>query len=220
MPMHDWTRVSAGTYHAFHNAWFTHLQEQLNGGVLPPSYYALGERQAGDMRLSVEALSEAGFYRQRRRTLVIRHATGDRVVALLEIVSPANKHSADDVDQFCDKVLSALERGIHVLVVDPFPGRRHDEHGMHGVIWQRLSGDVYIPPTDKPLTLASYCAKTPVMAYVEPVCVGEALARMPLFAKKTHYVYVPLEDTYMQAWKGVPQRWRRVIEAVAEPTTG
>lgn len=33
MPMHDWTRVSAGTLHAFHNAWITHIQEALNDFV-------------------------------------------------------------------------------------------------------------------------------------------------------------------------------------------
>ena len=48
MPLHDWTRVSAGTYHAFHNAWITHLQEALNEGLLPNPYYALGEQRAGD----------------------------------------------------------------------------------------------------------------------------------------------------------------------------
>ena len=32
MPVHDWTRVSAGTFHAFHNAWITHIQEMLNDG--------------------------------------------------------------------------------------------------------------------------------------------------------------------------------------------
>jgi hypothetical protein len=36
---------------------------------------------------------------------------------------------------------------------------------------------------------------------------------MPLFLTKTHYVHVPLEKTYVQAWAGVPERWRRVIEA-------
>lgn len=39
MPVHDWTRVDAGTFHAFHTAWITHLSETLNGGLLPPDYY-------------------------------------------------------------------------------------------------------------------------------------------------------------------------------------
>ena len=40
MPIHDWSRVSAGTFHAFHNAWITHLQDALNSGILPQGFYA------------------------------------------------------------------------------------------------------------------------------------------------------------------------------------
>jgi hypothetical protein len=36
---------------------------------------------------------------------------------------------------------------------------------------------------------------------------------MPLFLEAGWYVRVPLEETYQQAWRGVPDRWRRVIEA-------
>ena len=47
MPVHDWTRVDAGMFHAFHTAWVTHLSETLNGGLLPSGYYALPEQHAG-----------------------------------------------------------------------------------------------------------------------------------------------------------------------------
>src|SRR5947209_20103904 len=47
MPVHDWTRVSAGTFHDFHSSWITHLKEALNGGLLPEGYYALAEQHAG-----------------------------------------------------------------------------------------------------------------------------------------------------------------------------
>jgi len=40
MPMHDWTRVSAGTFHDFHCSWIAELKKTLNGGLLPPDYYA------------------------------------------------------------------------------------------------------------------------------------------------------------------------------------
>jgi len=40
MAVHDWTRVSCGTFHDFHSRWLTHLSETLNGGVLPVGYYA------------------------------------------------------------------------------------------------------------------------------------------------------------------------------------
>jgi hypothetical protein len=44
MPVHDWRKVEAGTFHAFHNAWNTHLMGRLNGGILPKGYYALAEQ--------------------------------------------------------------------------------------------------------------------------------------------------------------------------------
>ena len=47
MPMHDWTRVDAGIFHAFHLAWMGTLQNALNSGLVPPDYYALAEQIAG-----------------------------------------------------------------------------------------------------------------------------------------------------------------------------
>jgi hypothetical protein len=41
-PMHDWSRVTAGVYHDFHNAWITELRNAFNEGLLPTNYYALG----------------------------------------------------------------------------------------------------------------------------------------------------------------------------------
>lgn len=29
----------------------------------------------------------------------------------------------------------------------------------------------------------------------------------------TEYVNVPLEETYQAAWRGLPKRWKRVLEA-------
>ena len=65
---------------------------------------------------------------------------------------------------------------------------------------------------DSPQTLASYCAKRPIKAFVEPTAVGRELIDMPLFLTPTHYVSVPLGATYQQAYAGVPERWRSVIE--------
>jgi hypothetical protein len=41
MPVHDWSRVSAGVFHDFHNTWIVELKNALNGGVLPCGYYAM-----------------------------------------------------------------------------------------------------------------------------------------------------------------------------------
>src|SRR2546427_11337002 len=56
MPVHEWTRVTAGTFHDFHNAWITELRNVLNGGVLPEGYYALGEQRSGDVSPDVLTL--------------------------------------------------------------------------------------------------------------------------------------------------------------------
>src|SRR5438876_5796227 len=121
MPVHDWTRVDAGTFHDFHSAWITHLKESLNGGILPHRYYAMSEQHAGRLFTDILTLqapdvepapdpgeggtavaappqvgrkvvaSPSGSYRLLRRTVAVRHVSTHRIVALLEIVSPANK---------------------------------------------------------------------------------------------------------------------------------
>jgi hypothetical protein len=44
MPVHDWTRVDAGLFHAFHHHWIDALCVALNAGGLPPDYFALPEQ--------------------------------------------------------------------------------------------------------------------------------------------------------------------------------
>jgi hypothetical protein len=43
MAIHDWSRVSAGIFHAFLIGWITQLSRVLNSGVLPEEYYCLVE---------------------------------------------------------------------------------------------------------------------------------------------------------------------------------
>jgi len=45
MPVHDWTRVDAGLFHDFHQGWAVTLCNALNGGGLPPEYFALVEQR-------------------------------------------------------------------------------------------------------------------------------------------------------------------------------
>src|SRR5437773_1409602 len=44
MPVHDWTRVEAGIFHAFHTTWVAEIQNALNEGVLPEGYYSLAQQ--------------------------------------------------------------------------------------------------------------------------------------------------------------------------------
>src|SRR5262249_28394616 len=56
MPMHDWTRVKAGTYHNFHYRWVAAVMDRLNAGLLPPGYFAMAEQIIGRPETDVVAL--------------------------------------------------------------------------------------------------------------------------------------------------------------------
>lgn len=150
----------------------------------------------------------------RRRSLAIRHVSGHRLIALIEIVSPANKDRSQHVQDFAAKVQAALDSHVHVLMVDLFPPGRHDPSGMHGEILQRLEqpDEPYDLPVDEPLTLASNSSGPRVEMFVEHLAVGAALMDMPLFLRPDRYVNVPLESTYQTAYRGVPAFWREVLE--------
>jgi hypothetical protein len=250
MPIHDWSRVTAGTWHDFHLAWIAEIRKALNGGILPADYYAQAEQIAGPLgpdvltlqmpdmpangaadlpspssggvavstrppRMRMGAEAEMNDYVLKRRTLVIRHTSGDRIVALLEIVFPGNKSSRHGLRSFVEKAVEALYRGYHLLVIDLFPPGPRDPDGIHGAIWSEFGDAAFELPAGEPLTLAAYSAGPRKRAYIEPTAVGRALIDMPLFLEAEIYVEVPLEATYQAAYAGVPRRWQRVLEAPA-----
>ncbi len=44
MPIHDWSKVVAGHFHDFHQAWIIEIRDVLNGGILPEGFYAMAEQ--------------------------------------------------------------------------------------------------------------------------------------------------------------------------------
>jgi hypothetical protein len=151
-------------------------------------------------------------YALKQRTLVIRHSSDDRIIALIEILSPGNKSSRHALRSLVEKAAAALVRGYHLLLLDLHPPTPRDPHGIHGALWEEIGEEAYMSPADKPLTLAAYSAGPVIRAYVEPFAVGDALRDMPLFLAPESYVSVPLEATYQAAWRGVPKRWRAELE--------
>lgn len=163
------------------------------------------------VRLVETAVEDALLAKQRR--VVVRHSSDDHIVALIEIVSPGNKAGTDAFDLFVRKAIRALDEGWHLLIVDLLPPSPRDPQGLHGALWPQVGGKPsYQAPADKPLTLAAYEAAFPKHAYVEPIAVGDVLPEMPVFLAPGWYVNVPLEPTYQAAWRGVPRRWRDVLE--------
>ncbi len=159
MPVHDWTRVHAEIFHAFHISWIATLMHPLNNGLLPQGYYAMAEQIASRVRRPT----------RRGRHLAIRHINGHAVVALLEIVAPLNKDRRAHVRVFAKRVVRSLESGVHVLLVDLLPPTSHAPDGIHGAVWGDFDRTPYVPPPDGPLTLASYTWNgSEPEAFIEP----------------------------------------------------
>lgn len=106
-----------------------------------------------------------------------------------------------------------MRQGVHLVLVDLLPPGTHDPQGMHAVIWQRFNDEPYELPPGEPLTLASYLADPEPAAYVEHLRTGFALPQMPLFLNPDRYINLPLEPTYLAAFRGMPEFWRDVLKA-------
>lgn len=240
MPIHDWTRVRANRFHDFHQSWTIAIRNALNAGKLPPGYFAMVEQQAGRTEADVITLdlnpppggvppggvaiatappktrfvtrSEAALYARKASQITVRHPDGD-VVAVIEIVSPGNKDSRHAIRAFARKAVEFLHAGVHLLIVDLFPPGPRDLQGIHKVIWDRIREEPFQLPPDKPLTLAAYAVETEIVAYVEPVAVGDLLPDMPIFLTGDRYVPCPLESTYQTAWSQFPAPLKGPLES-------
>ena len=238
MPMHDWTRVDAGIYHAFHHEWISEISRALNRGLLPEDYYALPEQQAAGFGPDVLTLHDrhesapdgnastltrskpkttyyahtpAEFYRRKKSSIVVRHVSGDHIVAMIEIISPGNKNNTHAFNALIQKVGELLEHRIHLLLIDPFPPSRRDPNGIHAAVWATVDDQPFVLSADQPLTLVAYQCHLETEAFIETISVGEPIPDMPLFIQPDAHILVPLERTYCAAWDTLPKRWQRVL---------
>jgi hypothetical protein len=160
----------------------------------------------------VTAETDLEFYRRKQIVVAVRHASGDRLVAVVEVVSKGNKAGRKAFDDFLRKAAELLSHQVHLLILDLQPPTTRDPQGIHGAIWDEVAGEPYRRPDDKPLTLAAYEAGAGVRAFVEPVAVGDTLIDMPLFLEPGRHVAVPHEETYRLAFESVPRRWQTILE--------
>jgi hypothetical protein len=245
MPVHDWTRVSAGIFHDFHYSWVLEIKRALKRGLLPEGYYVMAEQLSGDLGApDVLTLQTADTkpepegplsgtatltesppavharttiprdpYARLQRTVVVRHTSGDRIVAMIEVLSPGNKSSRHAIRSFLDKAVAALDSGVHLLLIDIHPPGPRDPNGIHGALLGEIGTEEYVLGAERPLTAAAYAAGPVVQALVTHFAVGELVPEMPLFLTRENYLPVPLEATYMAAWEDVPPRYQEVLLA-------
>jgi hypothetical protein len=133
-------------WESFHSSWATFIAMHLNRGVLPKNcvaevHVSLGVQLEADVTAEQEHHQDNGsegatattVWAPPRPTLnvpvdfadidlfevqVVREDRDLRVVAAIELVSPANKDRPDSRRAFASKCLAYLQQGVGVVVVD------------------------------------------------------------------------------------------------------
>jgi hypothetical protein len=133
MPVHDWTRVDAGIFHAFHHSWIEEISRALNRGILPNGYYALPEQIAGGLGPDVLTLQIP----TNGRPKVEAPDGGD--VALAIAPPAATYHTQTEEDQYATKAKAIAIRHasnhevIAMIEIVP-PGNKSSKRGLRSFV--------------------------------------------------------------------------------------
>ncbi len=125
-----------------------------------------------------------------------------RLVAAIELVSPANKDRPESREAFVAKCASLLRKGVAVSVVDLVTIRRFN-------LYAQLMGFIGHPDrtmaTDDPPTYAASCrwvtrgTRARLEAWSHTLVVGEPLPVLPLWLNEETVIPLNLESSYEQA---------------------
>ena len=245
MPLHDWTKATPGMFPDFHASWLTYLKNALNRDLLPPGYVAMVEQKTGLYVPDVATFSDTAYPESattgsvalaepataRRiasksvpataRSIGVRHSSGNRLVAAIEVVSPQNKRGKQAVGAFAAKIADFVLAGVHSAVVDILPPDKYNPAGLHPAIWRGLDtrrAKSQALPSGQPFTFAGYRAAEELpIAYLNYTALGEPLPIIPLFLDNGIHVELPLERTYMTNFDELPARLQSALLAPSTP---
>ena len=123
MPIHDWTRVGAGTYHNFHQNWTIRICDALNAGLLPRPYFAMADSRVASFEPDV---------------IAVRPNTGPKNgvhkpggIAVLERPPLARMHKRIETDdevyiRKSNRISVRDENGVTVSIIEVVsPGNKH-----------------------------------------------------------------------------------------------
>lgn len=128
--------------------------------------------------------------------------SGPRLVAAIELVSPANKDRAEARQAFVTKCASYLHQGIHTVIIDIVTERRVN---LHNALLEMLQAPASALQADAVLLYAT--AYRPVRrqeneeidVWAEALALAAALPTMPLALSGDYCLPVDLESTYTDA---------------------
>jgi hypothetical protein len=132
MPVHDWRRVEAGIFHAFHHDWITEIARALNRGILPTEYYALPEQIAGGLGPDILAL-----HRPDKGVPSVPQTTGG--ILLAESPPKVQRRLRAELDQYAAKAKTVVIRHssnheVIAVVEIVSPGNKNNRRGLRSFV--------------------------------------------------------------------------------------
>ena len=240
MLIHDWTRVSPGTFHNFQQRWATALCDDLNAERLPENCFAMVEQYVGRPEADVVALEVEGDiglevngggtvtavrpqatyvleaeeerYARMADRVAIHHGLGE-VLAVIEIVSPGNKSSRHALRTFAEKAAELIRLGVNLLVVDLFPpGVRRPPGAPSADLGRDLRAAFRVAGRQ-----AADAGRVPMRADQDGLRGtgggGRSAARHAIVSPRPVARARALEESYETAWNVMPPPIRRLFQA-------
>jgi hypothetical protein len=216
-------------WESFHSAWANAIVGWLNQNVLPEHYRAIPQVHIG-ARVEIDAATfrfgeenaapgngtatavwappqaklaaAVGFGDTDTFEVQVRDKTRRRLVAAVELVSPANKDRATHRRDFAVKCASYLRQHISVIVIDVVTERRDN---LHGELMQLLALPTELFEAGAfPLYAVAYRLKIQMEEqrlelWPEELQVGATLPTLPLWIGEEEAVPLDLEASYLAA---------------------
>jgi len=126
---------------------------------------------------------------------------GRRLVAAIEIISPANKDRPENRSQFVAKCAALLRRGVSVALVDLVTSR---DFNLYAELLELIGEHDLAAGNDQSSTYAVSCRWRPrgvnhwLEAWSQPLAIGAALPVLPLWLSDDLAIPLDLEASYEQ----------------------
>jgi hypothetical protein len=215
---------------SFHGAWAEAIARHLNEEQLPDHFYAearvkVGSRVEIDVATHEEANGQAQAVEDGGVAVwapskpsasaaldfagldlfevnILNDEEGPKIVAAIELVSPANKDRPANRRAFAVKCASYLQEGISVIMVDVVTERRGN---LHADLLELLKVTIAAPgQTDGDLYAAAFrpllgAEQTRLDVWAESLAIGTPLPTLPLWLSAELALPLNLEETYRSA---------------------
>jgi hypothetical protein len=227
MPLLDHFQPPLSVHHPWmsvHSAWANAMVKQLNEGLLPDRFYALPNVQPGgrlevdvatidrDTTLAESSAVATAIWAPPRPALVVSLPDAEldifevqildgeegRLVAAVELVSPANKDRPASRRALAVKCAALLQQGVSVSLVDVVTRRTGNWHDELISVFQGTG----LPATlQAGLVAAAYRlhrsgAESAIECWTDQVAVGSELPTLPMWLGADVAVPLDLEQSY------------------------